>query len=89
MTEPMRNEKIKLISEITDFTLSQPYDPEHFAKYIYLRSLDERTYRFGDKELNSLLDILGGMSAGEEFRYSKEEVLEMLRSYSSTLGVSV
>jgi len=39
--------------------------------------------------LNSLLDILGGMSAGEEFRYSKEEVLEMLRSYSSTLGVSV
>lgn len=89
MNEPMRNEKIKLISEITDFTLSQPYDPEKFAKYIYLKSLDERTYRFYDKELNGLLDILGGMSAGEEFYYSKEEVLEMLRSYASALGGAV
>lgn len=89
MNEPMRNEKIKLIREIMDFTLSQPYDAERFAKYIYMKSLDERPYRFGDKELNRLLDMLGGMSAGEEFYYSKEEVLEMLRSYASALGVAV
>lgn len=81
MSEPMRNEKLQLINEITNFILSQPYDAEKFAKYVYVKSLDEKSYRYGDKELNQLIDILAGMSAGEEFYYSKEEVLEMLRSY--------
>lgn len=89
MNEAMHNEKLKLINEIMDFVLGQPYDAEKLAKYVYVKSLDEKSYRYGDKELNHLLDILGGMSAGEEFYYSKEEVLGMLRSYASALKPQV
>jgi hypothetical protein len=34
-----------------------------------------------DSRGGSLLDTIGGMSAGEEFYYSKDELLEMLKSY--------
>ena len=81
----MHGEKIKLVKEIIGFALEQPYEPDKFSKYVYAKSLDRRPYRYGDRELNRLLDILVGMSAGEEFRYSKEEVVEMLQSYVSSL----
>ena len=81
----MSKDKLNLINEIIDYIVSRPYVPEEFAKYVYVKAIDERSYRYGDKELNRLMDILGGMSAGEEFFYSKEEVVEMLRSYVSTL----
>ena len=79
------DEKLKFIKEITDFILGQPYDPEKFAQYVHVKSLDEKSYRYNDDELDHLLDIIGGMSAGEEFYYSKDEVLEMLRSFTSEL----
>lgn len=78
-----RNEKLKLVREIIEFIETQPYDPETCARFVYVKSLDEMAYRYGDKKLNTLLDIMGGMSAGEEFFYSKDELLEMLNSYLS------
>ncbi|KVU32959.1 hypothetical protein [Burkholderia ubonensis] len=78
-----RDEKLKLVTEIKEFIETQPYDPEICARYVYVKSLDDRSYRYGDQKLNTLLDTIGGMSAGEEFFYSKDELLEMLNSYLS------
>ncbi|KVP44087.1 hypothetical protein [Burkholderia ubonensis] len=78
-----RDEKLKLVTEIMEFIETQPYDPEICARYVYAKSLDDRSYRYGDQKLNTLLDTIGGMSAGEEFFYSKDELLEMLNSYLS------
>lgn len=78
-----RDEKLKLVTEIMEFIETQPYDPEICARYVYVKSLDDRSYRYGDQKLNTLLDTIGGMSAGEEFFYSKYELLEMLNSYLS------
>jgi len=30
------------------------------AKFVYLKSLDARVYRYGDKRLNEIFDVLGG-----------------------------
>ncbi|UEP35159.1 hypothetical protein LL998_02385 [Burkholderia ambifaria] len=81
-----RDEKLRLMREVIDFVVEQPYDPEVLAKFVYLKSLDARVYRYGDKRLNEIFDVLGGMSAGEEFFYSREEVLEMLNSFISDNG---
>ncbi|UEP48557.1 hypothetical protein [Burkholderia ambifaria] len=81
-----RDEKLRLVREVIDFVVEQPYDPEVLAKFVYLKSLDARVYRYGDKRLNEIFDVLGGMSAGEEFFYSREEVLEMLNSFISDNG---
>jgi hypothetical protein len=81
-----RDEKLQLVREVIDFVVEQPYDPEVLAKFVYLKSLDARVYRYGDKRLNEIFDVLGGMSAGEEFFYSREEVLEMLYSFISDNG---
>ncbi|WP_080407354.1 hypothetical protein [Burkholderia ubonensis] len=78
-----RDEKLKLVTEIMEFIETQPYDPEICARYVYVKSPDDRSYRYGDQKLNTLLDTIGGMSAGEEFFYSKDELLEMLNSYLS------
>ncbi|KVD13364.1 hypothetical protein [Burkholderia ubonensis] len=78
-----RDEKLKLVTEIMEFIETQPYDPEICARYVYVKSLDDRSYRYGDQKLNTLLDTIGGMSAGEGFFYSKDELLEMLNSYLS------
>ncbi|WP_080410724.1 hypothetical protein [Burkholderia ubonensis] len=78
-----RDEKLKLVTEIMEFIETQPYDPEICARYAYVKSLDDRSYRYGDQKLNTLLDTIGGMSAGEEFFYSKDELLEILNSYLS------
>ncbi|KVD73883.1 hypothetical protein WI89_11380 [Burkholderia ubonensis] len=78
-----RDEKLKLVTEIMEFIETQPYDPEICARYVYVKSLDDRSYRYGDQKLNTLFDTIGGMSAGEEFFYSKDELLEMLNSYLS------
>ncbi|PVD44162.1 hypothetical protein C5188_06790 [Serratia liquefaciens] len=75
------DEKLNLLTEIIDFIEMQPYDAENCARYIYVKSLDAMAYRYGDQRLNTLLDIIGGMSTGEEFFYSREELLEMLKSY--------
>ncbi|WP_175715882.1 hypothetical protein [Burkholderia ambifaria] len=76
-----RDEKLRLVREVIDFVVEQPYDPEVLAKFVYLKSIDARVYRYGDKRLNEIFDVLGGMSAGEEFFYSREEVLEMINSF--------
>jgi len=81
-----RDEKLRLVREVIDFVVEQPYDPEVLAKFVYLKSIDARMYRYGDKRLNEIFDVLGGMSAGEEFFYSREEVLEMLNSFISDNG---
>ncbi|MBY4769469.1 hypothetical protein [Burkholderia ambifaria] len=81
-----RYEKLRLVREVIDFVVEQPYDPEMLAKFVYLKSIDARVYRYGDKRLNEIFDVLGGMSAGEEFFYSREEVLEMLNSFISDNG---
>lgn len=65
------NEKLNLIRQILEYVLNHPYAPEPFAEYVYMKSLDEKSYRYEDQELNRLLDTLRGMSAGEEFYYSK------------------
>ena len=78
-----RDEKLRLVREVIDFVVEQPYDPEVLAKFVYLKSIDARMYRYGDKRLNEIFNVLGGISAGEEFFYSREEVLEMLNSFIS------
>jgi len=85
MSDPINTRKIAIIGEMADFCQNEPYDAERFSKYVYIRSLDERLYLFGDAELNRLVDAFVGMSAGEEFHCSKEEVLEMLQDYASSL----
>ncbi|EUC19010.1 hypothetical protein PMI06_002880 [Burkholderia sp. BT03] len=76
-----RDGRLRLVTEIIEFIEAQPYDPEVCAKYVYGKALDARAYRYEDRRLNTLLDTIGGMSAGEEFYYSKVELLEMLKSY--------
>jgi len=83
MSSSTRAAKHRLIQEITEFLQQHSYDAEEFAKYVYAKSLDERSYRYEDEELDSLLGLLSGMSAGPEFYYSKSEVLEMLDLYKS------
>ena len=78
-------EKVRFVGEIVHFVETHPYEPEACARYVYVKSLDERAYRYTDEKLNRLLDVIGGMSAGEEFFYSRDEVLEMLRSYLADL----
>lgn len=78
-----RDEKLKLVKEIVEFIETQPYTPEDCARYVYVKSLDSMAYRYSDQRLNTLLDAIGGMSAGEEFFYSKDEVLAMFKSYLS------
>ena len=80
-----RDEKLRLVREIIEFIETQPYDPEICDRYVYVKSLDARAYRYSDKRLNVLLDAIGGMSAGEEFFYSKDELLEMLKLYLSEM----
>jgi hypothetical protein len=80
-----RDEKLRLVKEIVEFIETRPYDPENFSRYVYIKTLDARAYRHEDKKLNALLDIIGGMSAGEEFFYSKDELLEMLKIYMSKI----
>jgi hypothetical protein len=76
-----RDEKLKLITETIEFIETQPYDPGNCARYVYVKSLDAMAYRYGDQRLNTLLDMIGGMSAGEEFFYSRDELREMLKLY--------
>ncbi|MCR4470691.1 hypothetical protein [Burkholderia sp. SCN-KJ] len=83
LTMNQRDEKLKLVTKIMEFIEAQTYDPEICARYVYLKSLDARAYRYGDKRLDTRLDTIGGMSAGEEFVYSKTELLEMLKAYLS------
>ncbi|WP_321864038.1 hypothetical protein [Burkholderia cenocepacia] len=78
-----RDEKLNLVQEIIEFIETRPYDPVDCARHVYIKSLDARAYRYGDEKLNTLLDLMRGMSAGEEFFYSKDELLEMLNLYLS------
>ena len=55
-----RDEKLRLVREVIDFVVEQPYDPEVLAKFVYLKSLDARVYRYGDKRLNEIFDVLRG-----------------------------
>ncbi|KMN16011.1 hypothetical protein TU87_22725 [Pseudomonas weihenstephanensis] len=80
--------EIKLLEEIVAHIESVPYSPPQCAKYIYAKHLDECVYEFEDERLNEIFDVLGGMSAGEEFFYSKEEVLTMLNDHLDTLNVN-
>lgn len=77
------HEKRQLVNEIIQFIESQPYDPEICARQISIKSLDSLAYRFNDRKLNALLDLISGMSAGEEFHYSKNDLLELLHLYLS------
>lgn len=77
-------ERLKFANEIIDFVASSPFDPEVCARYVFVKSLDEQAYLFEDDELHRLIDTLGGMSAGEEFFYSRDEVLDMLMAYVSS-----
>jgi len=75
----------RLLVELIDHVESVPYDPLRFAKYIYAKRLDECIYQYEDKQLSEAFDLLGGMSAGEEFFYSKDETLQILNNCLSAL----
>lgn len=62
-----RNERLRFVSAIMEFVVGIPFDPEVCARYIFIKSLDEKSYLFEDEELHKLIGVLGGMSAGEEF----------------------
>jgi hypothetical protein len=79
-----RNERLRFANETIEFVVGNPFDPEDCARYVFIKSLDEQAYLFEDEELHRLIDVLGGMSAGEEFFYSQGEVLDMLRAYVSS-----
>ncbi len=76
-----RDEKRAWVTAIMTFIETQPYDPDRCARYVYTEALDARAYRYRDRRLDTLLDTIGGMSAGDEFHYSRDELVEMLRSY--------
>ena len=76
-----RDEKKRIIQNMIDFLASREYDPLEFSKYTYTISLDEKIHRSDDTQFNDLIYTLSGMDAGEEFTFSKNEALEMLRSY--------
>lgn len=72
--------EVRLLEELITHVESVPYDPLRLAKYIYAKRFDERIYQYENELLNKLFDLLGGISAGEEFFYSKDEALEMLNN---------
>ena len=77
--------EVRLLEELITHVESVPYDPLRFAKYIYAKRLDECIYQYEDKQLSEAFDLLGGMSAGEEFFYSKDETLQILNNCLSAL----
>ena len=82
------DKKIITVINIMEFLVRYPYDVEVFSKYAYTKGLDDQVYSYEDKELYEIFDLLGGMSAGEEFHYTKAEVFEMLTSYLSRISFS-
>ncbi len=87
------DERSSLVRDIMEYLEATAYNPSAVAKYVYAKSLDCRSYQYKDEKLNELLGRVIGMSAGEEFVYSKDEIVEMLRRYldeeSSEQGASV
>ena len=86
----MENEdkKIIVVTDILGFLASHIYDVEKFSKYVYAKGLDDDVYSYKDKNLDEIFDLLGGMSASEEFHYTKKEVLKMLAFYLLNLGAN-
>ncbi|HIH2747777.1 hypothetical protein L3V59_18660 [Burkholderia aenigmatica] len=76
-----RDEKRAWVTEIMTFIETQPYDPDICARYVYTAALDARAHRYRDRRLDTLLDTIRGMSAGDEFHYSQDELVEMLQAY--------
>lgn len=74
-------ERSSLVRDIIGYLEATAYNPSAVAKYVYAKSLDCRYYQYKYEKLNELLDRIIGMSAGEEFVYSKDEIVEMLRKY--------
>ncbi|MBC3502138.1 hypothetical protein HU761_11995 [Pseudomonas sp. SWRI59] len=76
-----KKEKQQIVQDMIDFLESSEYKPLEFSRHTYLISIDEKIHRSDDAQLNELMYILSGMDAGEEFTLTKNEVLEILRSY--------
>ena len=76
-----RKEKKRIVQNMINFLSSREYNPLEFSKYTSLISLDEKIHRSDDIQLNEIMYTLSGMDAGEEFMFTKTEVLEILRSY--------
>lgn len=80
-----KKEKKRIVQNMINFLSSREYNPLEFSKHTYLISLDEKIHRSDDIQLNEIMYTLSGMDAGEEFIFTKTEVLEMLRSYLASI----
>lgn len=75
------SDKKSLALHLLEYVRKVPFDAPGCAKYFYTKKLDERTYRFNDKNLNKIMDEISGMDAGDEFFFSQEEIISMLNDY--------
>jgi len=51
------------------------------ALFVYLLWLDDKIYLYDDEKFCEIIRDLRSMDAGDEFTYTKEEIIEMLTPY--------
>lgn len=73
------DERSSLVRDIMECLEVTAYNPNVVAKQVYAKSLDCRSYQYKDEKLNELLGRIIGVSAGEEFVYSQDEIVGRLR----------
>jgi hypothetical protein len=82
-----RDKRRKFVTDTIHLFETYPYNLEEWARYFYEKSFD---VRYGDDpKLSNLLLTIGTMDAGEpeEFGLSKDEILDMLKSYLEEEGL--
>ncbi|UVL91386.1 hypothetical protein [Pseudomonas sichuanensis] len=79
--------KIAFVEQLLLVARENPYSPERCADWAFKSALDYQAYRYGDLKLDEIIDLMQGMSAGEEFYYSQSELVQMLESYLHELKV--
>jgi len=74
-------DKSRIATEILDYLNTHKYQPDRAAQYIFKIWLDEKIYLSDDQPFCDNIDKLSGMDAGDEFTFTKEEIIEMLTPY--------
>ncbi len=78
---PLETAGLTIAKDLVEHLSTRKYDAVKFAMYAYSIWLDYKLYQSDDTQLVEIMEKLRSMDAGEEFEYSKEEVLEILNGY--------
>ncbi|MCV9917662.1 hypothetical protein OIU19_02560 [Pseudomonas sp. BT-42-2] len=73
--------KSRIAREILEHLHASTYLPDQMALFVYLLWLDDKIYLYDDEKFCEIIRDLRSMDAGDEFTYTKEEIIEMLTPY--------